>query len=132
MLAYLVSFVSGHWQDAGGVSLPANALSPAHSFFYAVGCASEGYCAAVGYYYYFPSGSKGGPTRWWQLAADRIARTTVSWSRRWPSTSATLAHLIVPAMLGTTYAYNGDGLLMPEPPAAPPPGMPGTPSAPFR
>jgi hypothetical protein len=27
-LAYLVSFVSGHWQDAGGVSLPANALSP--------------------------------------------------------------------------------------------------------
>lgn len=58
-LAYLVSFVSGRWRDAGGVSLPTNALSPAHSFIYAVGCASDGYCAAAGYYYYFLSGDTG-------------------------------------------------------------------------
>jgi hypothetical protein len=52
VLAYLVSLVSGHWRDAGGVSLPANAAKPYRSFFYAVGCASDGYCAAVGYYTY--------------------------------------------------------------------------------
>jgi hypothetical protein len=52
VLAYLVSLVSGHWRDAGGVSLPANAARPYRSFFYAVSCASDGYCAAVGYYTY--------------------------------------------------------------------------------
>jgi hypothetical protein len=30
--------------------LPANPQSSPRSFFYAVGCASDGYCAAVGYY----------------------------------------------------------------------------------
>jgi hypothetical protein len=52
LLAYLVTDLSGRWKDAGGVSLPANAFSPARSFFYAVGCASDGYCAAVGDYAY--------------------------------------------------------------------------------
>jgi hypothetical protein len=50
LLGYLVSLVSGRWRDAGGVSLPSNAASPARSFFYAVGCAADGYCAAAGDY----------------------------------------------------------------------------------
>jgi hypothetical protein len=54
-VAYLVSFVSGRWRDAGGVSLPSNAASPNRGFFYAVGCASDGYCAAAGYYDYYLS-----------------------------------------------------------------------------
>jgi hypothetical protein len=53
--AYLVSLVSGRWRDAGGVSLPSNAATPARSFLYAVGCATDGYCAAVGYYDYYES-----------------------------------------------------------------------------
>jgi hypothetical protein len=52
LLAYLVTDVSGRWRDAGGVSLPKNAFSPARSFLFAVGCASDGYCAAAGYYAY--------------------------------------------------------------------------------
>ncbi len=58
-LAYLASLVSGRWKDAGGVILPANAISPAHSFLYAVSCASDGYCATVGYYYYYLSENTG-------------------------------------------------------------------------
>jgi len=54
-LAYLVSSVSGRWKDASGVVLPANAASPARSFFYAVGCAGDGYCAAAGDYAYYLS-----------------------------------------------------------------------------
>ena len=55
LLAYLVSYVSGRWKDAGTVTLPANAtISPVRSFFYAVGCASDGYCAAVGDYHTKP------------------------------------------------------------------------------
>ncbi|MGO8958224.1 MAG: hypothetical protein ACLQFR_12770 [Streptosporangiaceae bacterium] len=51
-LAYLVTWSAGRWQQAGGVSLPANAQpGPARSFFYDVGCASDGYCAAVGDYF---------------------------------------------------------------------------------
>jgi hypothetical protein len=57
LLAYLVTDVSGRWQDAGGVSLPSNAISPARSFLYTVGCASDGYCAATGYYDYKISGN---------------------------------------------------------------------------
>jgi hypothetical protein len=52
LLAYLVTDASGRWKDAGGVGLPGNAASPARSFLYAVGCASDGYCAAVGDYAY--------------------------------------------------------------------------------
>jgi hypothetical protein len=52
LLAYLVTDVSGHWKDAGGVSLPHNAAKTPRSFLYAVGCASDGYCAAVGDYAY--------------------------------------------------------------------------------
>jgi hypothetical protein len=55
LLAYLVSQVSGHWKDAGRVVLPANAAKPARSFFYAVGCAGDGYCAAAGDYAYYLS-----------------------------------------------------------------------------
>ena len=55
LLAYLVSYVSGRWKDAGTVRLPANAtISPVRSFFYAVGCASDGYCVAVGDYHTKP------------------------------------------------------------------------------
>jgi hypothetical protein len=52
LLAYLVTDVSGHWKDAGGVSLPGNGAKTPRSFLYAVGCASDGYCAAVGDYAY--------------------------------------------------------------------------------
>lgn len=52
VLAYLVTWSDGRWRDAGGVSLPSNAQSSTpRSFFYAVGCAGDGYCAAVGYYF---------------------------------------------------------------------------------
>jgi hypothetical protein len=52
LLAYLVTWSGGRWRDAGGVSLPSNAKSSApRSFFYAVGCAGDGYCAAVGDYF---------------------------------------------------------------------------------
>jgi hypothetical protein len=52
VLAYLVTWSDGRWRDAGGVSLPSNAESSTpRSFFYAVGCAGDGYCAAVGYYF---------------------------------------------------------------------------------
>jgi hypothetical protein len=52
LLAYLVTDVAGRWKDAGGVSLPHNAAKTVRSFLYAVGCASDGYCAAVGDYAY--------------------------------------------------------------------------------
>jgi hypothetical protein len=52
LLAYLVSYVSGRWRDAGGVSLPKNAFRPAGSYLAAVGCASDGYCSAAGAYDY--------------------------------------------------------------------------------
>lgn len=52
LLAYLVTWSDGRWRHAGGVSLPANGQSSTpRSFFYAVGCASDGYCAAVGDYF---------------------------------------------------------------------------------
>ncbi len=51
LLAYLVTWENGKWRHPGGVRLPANAQSPPRSFFYAVGCASDGYCAAVGDYF---------------------------------------------------------------------------------
>jgi hypothetical protein len=50
-LGFLVTWSKGRWGHASGVLLPANA-DTAHprSFLYTVSCASDGYCAAVGYY----------------------------------------------------------------------------------
>ena len=51
-LALLLTWSNGRWGHAAGVGLPANAdTSHPQSFFYQVSCASDGYCAAVGYYY---------------------------------------------------------------------------------
>jgi hypothetical protein len=50
-LALLETWSRGKWGSAGGVSLPANGLTSApRDYLFAVGCAADGYCAAVGYY----------------------------------------------------------------------------------
>jgi hypothetical protein len=50
-LALLMTLSNRKWQQVGGVALPANASTTTpHNFLYTVGCASDGYCAAVGFY----------------------------------------------------------------------------------
>jgi hypothetical protein len=50
-LALLLTWSNGKWGRAGGVSVPANALTTTpRNYLYGVGCASDGYCVAVGYY----------------------------------------------------------------------------------
>ncbi len=45
-----VRWTAGKWAHAAPVSQPASANSDPYAAVWAVGCASDGYCAAAGYF----------------------------------------------------------------------------------
>jgi hypothetical protein len=49
-LGMLITLSNEKWGKAGGVAVPANGATTPRDFLSSVGCASDGYCAAVGFY----------------------------------------------------------------------------------